>query len=229
MIEFKHVFKKYPNNVLAAEDFNVKIKQGEFIYVIGPSGAGKSTFIKMMYREERPTSGEVTVNDYELQKMKNSEVPYLRRELGIVFQDFKLLSKLTVFENVAYALQVIEKEPDFIETRVNYVLDLVGLKHKAASFPNELSGGEQQRISIARAIANKPEIVIADEPTGNLDPDTASGIMEILERINSEGTTIVMATHNSQIVDEYTHRVLEIDGGKIVRDQPEGGFFQDED
>lgn len=139
------------------------------------------------------------------------------------------MPKLTIFENVAYALQVIEKDPETIATRVNYVLDLVGLKHKVDAFPNELSGGEQQRISIARAIANKPEVVIADEPTGNLDPDTAAGIMEILERINSEGTTVVMATHNSQIVDQYKHRVLEIEDGKIVRDQTEGGFFQDED
>lgn len=229
MIEFKHVFKKYSNEVLAANDFSVKIRQGEFVYVIGPSGAGKSTFIKMMYREEHPTSGEIIVNDYELQKIKSSEIPFLRRELGIVFQDFKLLPKLTIFENIAYALQVIEKDPETIATRVNYVLDLVGLKDRVNAFPDELSGGEQQRISIARAIANKPEVVIADEPTGNLDPDTAAGIMEILERINGEGTTIVMATHNSQIVDQYKHRVLEIEDGKIVRDQTEGGFFQDED
>ena len=166
--------------------------------------------------------------DRELhEKMKNSEVPYLRRELGIVFQDFKLLPRLTVFENIAYALQVIEKEPEEVQKRVVRVLDLVGLSHKADSFPNELSGGEQQRIAIARAIANKPSILIADEPTGNLDPETAEGIMEIMERINNDGTTVVMATHNSYIVNEYKHRVIEIADGRIIRDQ-EGGEYEDE-
>ena len=198
-----------------------------YLGIVGPVRTGKSTFIKMMYHQEVPTSGEIKVNEYELEKMKNSEVPYLRRELGIVFQDFKLLPRLTVFENIAYALQVIEKEPEEVQKRVVRVLDLVGLSHKADSFPNELSGGEQQRIAIARAIANKPSILIADEPTGNLDPETAEGIMEIMERINNDGTTVVMATHNSYIVNEYKHRVIEIADGRIIRDQ-EGGEYEDE-
>ena len=227
MIEYKNVVKEYANGVLATDHISLKIEQGEFVYVVGPSGAGKSTFIKMMYHQEVPTSGEIKVNEYELEKMKNSEVPYLRRELGIVFQDFKLLPRLTVFENIAYALQVIEKEPEEVQKRVVRVLDLVGLSHKADSFPNELSGGEQQRIAIARAIANKPSILIADEPTGNLDPETAEGIMEIMERINNDGTTVVMATHNSYIVNEYKHRVSEIADGRIIRDQ-EGGEYEDE-
>ena len=227
MIEYKNVVKEYTNGVLATDHISLKIEQGEFVYVVGPSGAGKSTFIKMMYHQEVPTSGEIKVNEYELEKMKNSEVPYLRRELGIVFQDFKLLPRLTVFENIAYALQVIEKEPEEVQKRVVRVLDLVGLSHKADSFPNELSGGEQQRIAIARAIANKPSILIADEPTGNLDPETAEGIMEIMERINNDGTTVVMATHNSYIVNEYRHRVIEIADGRIIRDQ-EGGEYEDE-
>lgn len=227
MIEYKNVVKEYTNGVLATDHISLKIEQGEFVYVVGPSGAGKSTFIKMMYHQEVPTSGEIKVNEYELEKMKNSEVPYLRRELGVVFQDFKLLPRLTVFENIAYALQVIEKEPEEVQKRVVRVLDLVGLSHKADSFPNELSGGEQQRIAIARAIANKPSILIADEPTGNLDPETAEGIMEIMERINNDGTTVVMATHNSYIVNEYKHCVIEIADGRIIRDQ-EGGEYEDE-
>jgi cell division transport system ATP-binding protein len=228
VIEFKHVFKKYTNDIEAASDFSIKIDQGEFVYVVGPSGAGKSTFIKMMYREEKPTSGQIKINEFELDKIKGHEIPYLRRELGIVFQDFKLLPKMTVFENVAYALQVIEKQPTEIQQRVKRVLDLVGLADKADAFPNQLSGGEQQRIAIARAIANQPGIVIADEPTGNLDPDTAGGIMDILEEINQQGTTVVMATHNSGIVNQRKHRVIEIEDGHIIRDQRKGGFSKNE-
>ncbi|KRM95875.1 cell division ATP-binding protein FtsE [Liquorilactobacillus aquaticus DSM 21051] len=224
LIEFKHVFKEYDNKVIAANDFTITIKQGEFVYVVGPSGAGKSTFIKMMYREEIPTSGQIKINEFELEKIKNKEIPFLRRELGVVFQDFKLLPKLTVFENVAYALQVIEKSPEKVKERVERVLELVGLADKTDVFPNELSGGEQQRIAIARAIANKPRILIADEPTGNLDPGTANDIMEIIERINKKGTTVVMATHNSSIVNERKHRVIEIDDGRVIRDQKRGGY-----
>ncbi len=224
LIEYKDVVKKYDGDTLANDHISLKIEQGDFVYVVGPSGAGKSTFIKMMYHEEVPTSGHIKVNDHNLESMKNTEVPFLRRELGIVFQDFKLLPRLTVFENVAYALHVIEKEPKEVEKRVAHVLDLVGLADKKDSFPDALSGGEQQRVAIARAIANKPTILIADEPTGNLDPDTARGIMDILEKINQEGTTIVMATHNSFIVNEYRHRVIEISDGKIVRDQEEGDY-----
>lgn len=228
MIEFKNVVKKYDNNITATNNISVKIKPGEFVYVVGPSGAGKSTFIKMMYREEAPTSGSIIVNEYALESIKSREIPFLRRELGIVFQDFKLLPRLTVFENIAYALQVIEKTPEEVEQRVSRVLDLVGLSAKRDNFPAELSGGEQQRVAIARAIANEPSILIADEPTGNLDPETAEGIMEILERVNKQGTTVVMATHNSFIVNEYKHRVLEINGGKIIRDEEEGVYSNEE-
>lgn len=228
MIEFKNVVKKYDNNITATNNISVKIKPGEFVYVVGPSGAGKSTFIKMMYREEAPTSGSIIVNEYALESIKSREIPFLRRELGIVFQDFKLLLRLTVFENIAYALQVIEKTPEEVEQRVSRVLDLVGLSAKRDNFPAELSGGEQQRVAIARAIANEPSILIADEPTGNLDPETAEGIMEILERVNKQGTTVVMATHNSFIVNEYKHRVLEINGGKIIRDEEEGVYSNED-
>lgn len=228
MIEFKNVVKKYDNNITATNNISVKIKPGEFVYVVGPSGAGKSTFIKMMYREEAPTSGNIIVNEYALESIKSREIPFLRRELGIVFQDFKLLPRLTVFENIAYALQVIEKTPEEVEQRVSRVLDLVGLSAKRNNFPAELSGGEQQRVAIARAIANEPSILIADEPTGNLDPETAEGIMEILERVNKQGTTVVMATHNSFIVNEYKHRVLEINGGKIIRDEEEGVYSNED-
>lgn len=228
MIEFKNVVKKYDNNITATNNISVKIKPGEFVYVVGPSGAGKSTFIKMMYREEAPTSGSIIVNEYALESIKSREIPFLRRELGIVFQDFKLLPRLTVFENIAYALQVIEKTPEEVEQRVSRVLDLVGLSAKRDNFPAELSGGEQQRVAIARAIANEPSILIADEPTGNLDPETAEGIMEILERVNKQGTTVVMATHNSFIVNEYKHRVLEINGVKIIRDEEEGVYSNED-
>ena len=228
MIEFKNVVKKYDNNITATNNISVKIKPGEFVYVVGPSGAGKSTFIKMMYREEAPTSGSIIVNEYALESIKSREIPFLRRELGIVFQDFKLLPRLTVFENIAYALQVIEKTPEEVEQMVSRVLDLVGLSAKRDNFPAELSGGEQQRVAIARAIANEPSILIADEPTGNLDPETAEGIMEILERVNKQGTTVVMATHNSFIVNEYKHRVLEINGGKIIRDEEEGVYSNED-
>ena len=228
MIEFKNVVKKYDNNITATNNISVKIKPGEFVYVVGPSGAGKSTFIKMMYREEAPTSGSIIVNEYALESIKSREIPFLRRELGIVFQDFKLLPRLTVFENISYALQVIEKTPEEVEQRVSRVLDLVGLSAKRDNFPAELSGGEQQRVAIARAIANEPSILIADEPTGNLDPETAEGIMEILERVNKQGTTVVMATHNSFIVNEYKHRVLEINGGKIIRDEEEGVYSNED-
>ena len=228
MIEFKNVVKKYDNNITATNNISVKIKPGEFVYVVGPSGAGKSTFIKMRYREEAPTSGSIIVNEYALESIKSREIPFLRRELGIVFQDFKLLPRLTVFENIAYALQVIEKTPEEVEQRVSRVLDLVGLSAKRDNFPAELSGGEQQRVAIARAIANEPSILIADEPTGNLDPETAEGIMEILERVNKQGTTVVMATHNSFIVNEYKHRVLEINGGKIIRDEEEGVYSNED-
>lgn len=224
MIEMQDVYKTYPNGVVALNGVNVRIKQGEFVYVVGPSGAGKSTFVKMMYREEKPTSGTIMVNGVNLAKLKDSKVPLLRRNIGVVFQDFKLLPKLTVYENVAFALEVIEESPKIIRKKVMEVLELVGLKHKVRSYPNELSGGEQQRVSIARSIVNSPKIVIADEPTGNLDPETSWGIMEIFEKINNRGTTIVMATHNREIVNTIRRRVIAIENGKIVRDEAKGEY-----
>jgi cell division transport system ATP-binding protein len=224
MIEMQDVYKTYPNGVIALNGISVRIKQGEFVYVVGPSGAGKSTFIKMMYREEKPTSGTIMVNGVNLAKLKDSKVPLLRRNIGVVFQDFKLLPKLTVYENVAFALEVIEESPKVIRQKVMEVLELVGLKHKVRSYPNELSGGEQQRVSIARSIVNSPKIVIADEPTGNLDPETSWGIMEIFDKINDRGTTIVMATHNREIVNTIRRRVIAIEKGKIVRDEAKGEY-----
>lgn len=224
MIQMSNVVKKYPNGVVAANGLTIEIKQGEFVYVVGPSGAGKSTFIKLMYREEKPTSGDVIIAGTNLSTLKNRQVPYLRRQLGVVFQDFKLLPRLNVFENVAYAMEVIEEDPQVIRKRVMDVLDLVGLKHKVRMFPNELSGGEQQRVSIARSIVNMPKVVIADEPTGNLDPDTSWEIMNIFEEINARGTTIVMATHNREIVNTIRKRVIAIEGGLIVRDARGGDY-----
>lgn len=219
-----NVTKKYNKGITAINNLSIQIKDGEFVYVVGPSGAGKSTFIKMMYREEKATKGRIRVGKYDLMKIKDRQIPYLRRYVGVVFQDFKLLQNKTVYENVAYAMEVIEKSPREIKRRVQEVLELVNLKHCVDNFPNELSGGEQQRVAIARAIVNTPGILIADEPTGNLDPDTSMEIMDILERINEQGTTIVMATHNSQIVNEKKHRVIAIENGQIVRDQEQGEY-----
>jgi len=224
MIEMEDVFKKYPNGVVAANGISVSIKQGEFVYVVGPSGAGKSTFIKMMYREEVPTRGTIMINGVNLEKLKPNKVPMLRRQIGVVFQDFKLLQTLTVYENVAFAMEVIEEHPDQIKKRVMEVLNLVGLKHKARMLPSELSGGEQQRVSIARSIVNNPKVVIADEPTGNLDPDTSWEIMKIFEEINRNGTTVVMATHNRDIVNSIKHRVIAIESGMISRDEQRGDY-----
>lgn len=224
MIEMKDVFKKYPNGVVAANGIDVSIKAGEFVYVVGPSGAGKSTFIKMMYREEKPSSGTIMINGINLAKLKTSKVPLLRRNIGVVFQDFKLLPTLTVYENVAFALEVTEEQPKYIKKQVMETLDLVNLKHKARMLPTELSGGEQQRVSIARSIVNSPKVVIADEPTGNLDPETSWEIMSIFDEINTRGTTVVMATHNKEIVNKIKHRVIAIEGGKIVRDEQRGDY-----
>ena len=224
MIEMMNVTKKYNKGITAINNLSIQIKDGEFVYVVGPSGAGKSTFIKMMYREEKATKGRIRIGKYDLMKIKDRQIPFLRRYVGVVFQDFKLLQNKTVYENVAYAMEVIEKSPREIKRRVQEVLELVNLKHRIDNFPNELSGGEQQRVAIARAIVNTPGILIADEPTGNLDPDTSMEIMDILERINEQGTTIVMATHNSQIVNEKKHRVIAIENGQIVRDQEQGEY-----
>ena len=224
MILMKDIYKKYPNGVTALNGVSLNIEEGEFVYIVGPSGAGKSTFVKLIYREEKPTKGSIVINDINLSDLKEKEVPFLRRKIGVIFQDFKLLSRLTVYENVAYALEVIGENPKNIRTIVMDVLELVGLKNKSRFIPDELSGGEQQRVSIARAIVNRPKIVIADEPTGNLDPDTSWEIMRIFEEINSRGTTIMMATHNKEIVNTIKKRVIAIEGGRIVRDQDRGDY-----
>ncbi|UQD53377.1 cell division ATP-binding protein FtsE [Bacillus methanolicus] len=224
MIQMQDVHKKYPNGVTAVNGIDVKIEQGEFVYVVGPSGAGKSTFIKMIYREEKPTKGAILINGVDLSRLKDKKVPLLRRNIGVVFQDFKLLPKLTVYENVAFALEVIEEQPALIKRKVMETLELVGLKHKARMLPTELSGGEQQRVSIARSIVNSPKVVLADEPTGNLDPDTSWEIMSIFEEINARGTTVVMATHNKDIVNTMKHRVIAIENGRIVRDEEKGEY-----
>ncbi|HLR08889.1 MAG TPA: cell division ATP-binding protein FtsE [Bacillota bacterium] len=224
MILMKDVYKTYPNGVTALSNINVDIQQGEFVYIVGPSGAGKSTLIKLIYREEKPTNGTIVINEKDLANLKEKHIPFLRRDIGVVFQDFKLLSKLSVYENVAFALEVLEESPRNIRNRVTEVLELVGLKNKARSIPDELSGGEQQRVSIARAIVNHPRIVIADEPTGNLDPDTSWGIMRTLETINDRGTTVIMATHSKEIVNTIKKRVIAIADGKIVRDESRGEY-----
>ncbi|MBQ1416256.1 MAG: cell division ATP-binding protein FtsE [Selenomonas sp.] len=224
MIQMREVCKTYDTGVVALSHVNVDIQKGEFVFVVGPSGAGKSTFIKMLFREELPTEGRLLVNGHDVVEMDRSEVPYLRRELGVIFQDYRLLPDKTVFENVAFAMQVIEAPRRLMQRSVNSVLDVVGLRDKYRSFPSQLSGGEQQRVAIARAIVNNPSIVIADEPTGNLDPETSWDIMDIFKRINRAGTTIVMATHDRNIVDTMKKRVIAIEDGRIVRDQQRGGY-----
>jgi len=224
MIEMRDVWKVYPNGVKAINGINIVIQKGEFVYVVGPSGAGKSTFIKMMYREEKPTKGEIFIDGTNLTTIKEKKIPYLRRKMGVVFQDFKLLPSLTVFENVAFALEVIEENPSVIKRKVMDVLEIVRLKNKARFLPSELSGGEQQRVAIARAVVNRPEVLIADEPTGNLDPDTAWEIMDIMDDINHRGTTIIMATHNKDIVNTIKKRVIAIEGGRVVRDEVRGTY-----
>lgn len=224
MIQLTNVTKQYPNGIKALDNITLRIEQGEFVYLVGPSGSGKSTFMKLLYREEIPTKGRVQVGKYQMPKLKDKEVPFLRRYVGVVFQDFKLLPKLTVYENVAYAMEVTGKRSKEIKKRVNEVLEQVGLRTKINQLPEELSGGEQQRVAIARAIVNKPAILIADEPTGNLDPETALGILKLLEEINNLGTTVIMGTHNESFVNDYRHRVLELNRGKLVRDDYKGEY-----
>ena len=224
MLEMIDVSKIYPGGSVALQDINVRIEQGEFVFIVGPSGAGKSTFFKMLFREVLPSSGKVIVNGDDLVKMTDKEIPYFRRQLGIVFQDYRLLPDRTVYDNVAFAMQVIETPYRKIKRRVNDVLDLVGLRKRAHAYPTELSGGEQQRIAIARAIVNDPILLIADEPTGNLDPETSWEIMDIFREVNKSGTTIVMATHDREIVDEMEKRVIAIEHGHIVRDDAKGVY-----
>ena len=224
MLRMENVSKVYPGGSVALQDVDIHIKPGEFVFVVGPSGAGKSTFIKMLFREVLPTTGSIFVNGVDILSLTPKEIPYMRRQLGIIFQDYRLLPDRTVYENVAFAMQVIETPHRKIKRRVLNVQELVGLRHRANAYPNELSGGEQQRIAIARAIVNDPILVIADEPTGNLDPETSWDIMEIFKEINASGTTIVMATHDKEIVDAMGKRVVAIEHGNIVRDEASGVY-----
>lgn len=218
------IWKTYPDGTTALQGINVVIDRNEFVYVVGTSGAGKSTFMKLIYREEVPTKGQISVNGFNIGKLKQRKIPYVRRNIGVIFQDYRLLPKLSAYENIAFAMEVIEAPRRTIKRRTMEVLDLVGLKHKAGSLPAQLSGGEQQRVAIARAIVNSPAVIVADEPTGNLDPETSWGIMKLLEEINFRGTTIVMATHNKEIVNTMRKRVLAIERGSIVRDQQRGEY-----
>lgn len=225
LIEIKNCYKVYGNGVTAVADLNLSIKKGEFVFVIGASGSGKSTLIKMLYREEKPTKGNVIVGGINVAKLRNSKVYKLRRKLGIVFQDFKLLPKLTVYENVAFALEAIGMNGQEIRPKVLKALESVGLKDKIRSFPNQLSGGEQQRVCIARAIVNEPKLLICDEPTGNLDPTISKEIVNILDKINKEaGTTIIMATHDKEIVNKMKKRVLLLENGVLTSDYMKGSY-----
>ena len=228
MIRFNHVSKGYDRGMRPAlDDVDIKINRDEFVFLVGASGSGKSTFLRLVIREERPTKGRIHVLGRDLSKISSWKVPQLRQEIGFVFQDFRLLENKTVLENVALASQVIGKPRHYILSAVPEALDLVGLAGKERRLPHELSGGEQQRVAIARAMVNRPKLLLADEPTGNLDPSTSVGIMRLLDRINRQGTTVVMATHDDEIVDQMRKRVIELKGGEVVRDQDRGVYGSD--
>jgi len=229
MIKFVNVYKRYPNGVLALMDINFEIERGEFVFLIGASGAGKSTMIKLITREELPTSGTVYINNMDLSLLHKKDIPYLRRGIGIVFQDYKLLNQKTVFENVAFAMEITGASTREIKKQVPLVLDLMGLGKKAKSYPHELSGGEQQRVALARAIVNAPSIIIADEPTGNLDPRNSAEIMNLLNEINKKGTTVIVTTHEKHFVDSMGKRVISIRQGSLVRDDRDGGYYEEFD
>lgn len=227
MIEFKNVSKVYMNDVVALSNINITIKRGEFVFLVGPSGAGKSTFVKLLMREIEPTAGSIVVSDTDITTLSRKQIPYYRRKVGMIFQDFRLIPTLNIYENVAFAMRIIQASNKEIKKRVPLVLAMVGLSHKYKDFPNQLSGGEQQRVSIARAIVNNPSILIADEPTGNLDPDTANDIMNIISDINRAGTTVLMATHAKNIVNDMKKRVLAIEKGILARDEQRGRYDED--
>jgi cell division transport system ATP-binding protein len=224
VIKVEHVYKRYANDVTALQDVSVNVSKGEFVFIVGQSGSGKSTFLRLLTKEERPTSGHVWVAGKEVNRLPSWRVPALRRTVGSVFQDFKLLPNKTVRENVAFALEVIGQRRPLIQRMVPEVLRLVGLEDKVNRFPHELSGGEQQRVSIARAFVNRPLILLCDEPTGNLDPHTSQEIMNLLDRINRTGTTIIMATHDQAMVDAWRKRVIQLEHGKVIRDEQQGTY-----
>lgn len=228
MIEFKNVNKIYGNDVAALSNVNVSIDRGEFVFVVGASGAGKSTFIKLLMKEIEPTKGSILVNDTDITTLKRKQVPYYRRKIGMVFQDYRLIPTLSVYENVAFAMRIVEANYRDIKKRVPLVLSLVGLSDKHNDFPNQLSGGEQQRVALARAIVNNPSFLIADEPTGNLDPETAMEIMHLINDVNKAGTTVIMATHAEQIVNQMKKRVIAVENGTIVRDERRGRYYYED-
>lgn len=222
MIDFKGVTKVYDNGTVALNNMTLHVDQGEFVFVVGSSGSGKSTFLKLIMKEEIPTEGNISVDGVDLASLKRSKIPYFRRMMGIVFQDFRLINNMNVFDNVAFAMRVTGCSEKEVKERVPYVLGLVGLEEKVKRYPAELSGGEQQRVGLARALVNKPDLIIADEPTGNVDPSMSIEIMELLNEINKRGTTVVMVTHEHSLVKRYRHRVIEIDDGELKKDIPEG-------
>jgi len=224
MIEFSGVHKRYDGGVLALNGIDLRIDKGEFVFLVGPSGSGKSTLLKLMIREEIADSGTILLNNYRVHSMRDRYVPFLRRSIGIVFQDFRLLPDKTVYENVAFAMRIVRKPARLIRRQVPMLLSLVGLSSKSNNYPNELSGGEQQRVAMARALANNPSVLIADEPTGNLDPENAWEIMRVLNEINMRGTTVVVATHAKDIVDTMKKRVVVLEKGRILRDQNHGAY-----
>ena len=227
VISFQHVHKTYPTGTEALRDISLEVPQGDFVFLVGPSGAGKSTLVRLLIREEKPTKGKIFVDGVELGRMKRRKLPHYRRKVGLVFQDFKLLPNLTVYENVAFAMRVLGEPDHKIRTRVAEALDTVSLSGKEQTYPSNLSGGEQQRVAIARALVHAPRFIIADEPTGNLDPATAWEIMQLFLRINARGATVVMATHNREIVDLLRRRVVAIDAGQIARDDRSGRYHDD--
>ena len=229
MIRFSNVRKKYPNGTVALKGLSFELKDGEFAFLVGPSGAGKSTILSLLTAEEPISSGNLMVNGYNLNTIRPKQVPYLRRSLGIVFQDFRLIEKKTVYDNMAFAMQIIGASPREMRNRIPYVLELVGLEGKENRYPGELSGGEQQRVAIARALVNNPSTIIADEPTGNLDPERSLEIMTLLERINALGTSMLVVTHEQGLVNHFNKRVIHIDDGKVVSDKEDGFYIYEEE
>ena len=227
MLEFIEVNKIYNNDVCALKDLSFKVEDGEFVFLIGASGAGKTSIIKMLLREIKPTSGEIIVDNVNIVKLRNRKIPQLRKTMGVVFQDFRLLEGKTVFDNIKYPLQILGVSKRVITKRVTEILELVGLSDRANSFPNQLSGGEQQRVCIARALVNKPKYLIADEPTGNLDPNTSEGIMKLLLDVNAKGTTVIVSTHDRDIVNKLKKRVISMDHGEVINDEERGGYFNE--
>ncbi len=228
MLKLDHVTKIYPNGTHALRDVSLTVEDGEFLFVVGPSGSGKSTILKLLTGEVEPTEGEIQVNGFDVSHIRQRDIPYLRRTIGVVFQDFRLIENKSVYENVAFVMRAVGAPARTIKKRVSYVLDLVGVLHKARRLPGELSGGEQQRVAIARALVNNPDVIIADEPTGNLDPSRSLELMLLLEKINSLGTTVLVVTHEKELVNEFGKRVVAIDGGQVVSDRTGGYYGQQE-